>query len=120
MDNKRTLVEIADGTSNTIFFGQGAVNPRDYASTTVVPGYLDTILKGGTGATAQLASSGFARDSAATPQNAARGWGGPYSQGGLMCMGDATVRTFPYALGVAGLQPFMTPTGKEEVTLPDR
>src|SRR6202041_2672731 len=80
-DNKRWLQHITDGTSFTIFFGQGAVNTGDYASTAVVPGYLDTILKGGTGATAQLARSGFARDSAATPQNAARGWGGPYERG---------------------------------------
>ena len=36
-----------------------------------------------------------------------------------MVMCDATVRMFPYSLGKAGLQPFMTPTGKEEVTLPD-
>jgi hypothetical protein len=118
-DNKRTLVEITDGTSFTIFFGQGAVNPSDYGKSAVIPGYLDTILKGGTGATAQLASSGFARDSAATPQNAERGWGGPYQQGCLMCMCDATVRMFPYSLGAAGLQPFMTPNGKENVELPD-
>jgi hypothetical protein len=118
-DNKRTLVEITDGTSFTIFFGQGAVNPSDYGKSAVIPGYLDTILKGGTGATAQLASSGFARDSAATPRNASRGWGGPYQQGCLMCMCDATVRMFPYSLGAAGLQPFMTPNGKENVELPD-
>jgi hypothetical protein len=118
VDNKRTLVEITDGTSNTIFFGQGAVNTADYSTTAVTPGYLDTILKGGTGATAQQAS-GFARDSAGTPRNAARGWGGPFQQGGLMCMADATVRMFPYAMGATGLQPFMTPTGNEKVELPD-
>jgi hypothetical protein len=118
-DNKRTLIEITDGTSFTIFYGHGAVNTFDYGQSAVVPGYLDTILKGGTGATAQRASSGFARDSAATPRNAERGWGSPYEMGCLMCMCDATVRMFPYSLGAADLQPFMTPNGKELVELPD-
>ena len=118
VDNRRTLVEIKDGTSNTIFFGQGAVNTADYATTTVTPGYLDTILKGGTGATAQTTNR-VARDSGDTPRNANRGWGGPYQQGCLFAMCDATVRMFPYALAGEKLQPFLTPNGKESVELPD-
>lgn len=44
-------------------------------------------------------------------------WGGPFAQGGLMCMADATVRMFPYS--TANLPQFLTPNGSEVVTLPD-
>ena len=43
-------------------------------------------------------------------------WGGPFSQGGLMCMGDGTVRMFPYAL--ENVSAFLTPAGGEVVNLP--
>jgi prepilin-type N-terminal cleavage/methylation domain-containing protein len=44
-------------------------------------------------------------------------WGGPFPQGGLMGMADATVRMFPYQ--VANLPQFLTSNGGEVVTLPD-
>ncbi len=50
-DVRRTLVGITDGTSNTIFFGHGQINSGDYSATEAAPGYLDTILIGGTTAT---------------------------------------------------------------------
>jgi hypothetical protein len=61
---------------------------------------------------------------------AALGWGGPFPQGALMCMGDATVRMFLYSTysggvindGVStapGLGAFLTPKGGESVVLPD-
>ena len=67
----------------------------------------------------------FARDSADSLKNAARGFGSPFPQGCLMCMGDATVRMFPYSFSVGSfndagtggpigsLAPFLTPTGNE-------
>lgn len=51
-DVKRTLVTITDGTSHTIFFGHGQINPADYSASASIPGYLGTILIGGTTATA--------------------------------------------------------------------
>jgi prepilin-type N-terminal cleavage/methylation domain-containing protein len=44
-------------------------------------------------------------------------WGGPFAQGGLMGMGDATVRMFPYS--TTNLPSFLTANGGETVTLPD-
>ncbi len=44
-------------------------------------------------------------------------WGGPFSQGGLMGMADATVRMFPYQTN--NLPQFLTSNGGEVVTLPD-
>src|SRR5260370_14123561 len=35
-DNRRSLVGITDGSSNTIFFGHGQISTGDYNSTTVV------------------------------------------------------------------------------------
>jgi len=132
-DNKRTLVGIVDGSSNTIFFGHGAVRTTDYSTTTVTAGYLDTCLTGGTGATGMSVPGLFVRDGTGTLQTAARGYGSPFSQGCLFCMGDATVRMFPYnvlgngvtgpgtmaATNSTGLAAFLTPVGGESVALPD-
>ena len=143
-DTKRTMVGITDGSSNTILVGHGAIRPADYSSTTPATDYLGSVLIGGTAATA-LTIGGtpavvgppavaavpgtFARDSGATLQNATRGWGGPFAQGGLMGLCDGTVRMFPYSIpagavnngvGAAGnLSAFLTPAGNETVTLPD-
>jgi prepilin-type N-terminal cleavage/methylation domain-containing protein len=134
-DNRRKLTSVLDGTSNTIFFGHGQIGVADYSKGTV-NGATDTCLFGGTAKTAigRDSSNGgtivFARDGAMTNMMN-KGWGGPYAQGCLMCMADATVRMFPYsmtpgAVNVAtGSAPantiaaFMTPIGSEVVNLPD-
>lgn len=133
-DVRRTLVGITDGTSNTIMFGHGQINPADYSATEAMPGYMDTILIGGTTATAlssnpNLGLVSFDRDSADTRTDAARGFGSPFPQGCVMAMCDATVRTFPYAMHVGSfdgngtgvpmgsLAVFLTPDGGEILTL---
>jgi hypothetical protein len=131
-DNKRTMVSITDGTSNTIFAGHGTIGQDKYATNTVLAGFSGAIFTGGlqdtghAGSAAPVASTGmavafFARDPASGAT--AGGWGGPFSQGGLMGMGDGTVRLFPYSMGVAatstGLGAFLTPNNGEATTLPD-
>jgi len=124
---KRTLVGISDGSSNTVFFGHGQINIGDYSTTTAMGSvaatavpptqdYIDSCLIGGTTTTALGAGGVYQRDSTATVKTGSRGWGGPFSQGGLICMGDGTVRMFPYT---TALLPFMTPSGGETVTIPD-
>lgn len=137
-DTKRTMVSITDGTSNTIFVGHGQVAQGAYSLTAVAPtngrGDIYTAGTAGTarsnGTTAQI----NARDPAGNEATAqAANWGGPFPQGALMCMGDGTVRMFPYgtytggAISASGstttggtlLGAFLTPSGGEPVTLPD-
>jgi len=129
-DVRRTLIGIQDGSSNTVFFGQAAILPADYSVSTISAGYRDTALLGGTTATGVGTAAGtFQRDAATSSvASGSRCYGGPYSQGCLFAMGDATVRMFPYSIGVGsaptsgagtGLGAFMTPTGGEVVQLPD-
>jgi prepilin-type N-terminal cleavage/methylation domain-containing protein len=126
-DVKRTLVGITDGTSNTILAGHGTFNVANYATTTDPISNSGSIATGGTWNTARTVPTFFNRDQTGTGANSVAGaWGGPFAQGALMGMGDATVRMFPYQLGAGVFGPpatnlcaFMTPTGGEIVTLPD-
>jgi hypothetical protein len=121
-DARRTLVGITDGTSNTILVGHGNINTAQYASNANVIGSTNIFL-GGTTGTMRAGDNGKAnptgvtlnRDAAEDPDMGS--WGGPFPQGGLMAMGDATVRMLPYSMQNLGA--FLTPTGGEVVTLPD-
>lgn len=121
-DARRMLVGITDGTSNTILCGHGNINTTQYLSAANVVGSTNIFL-GGTTGTMRSGDDGktnptgvtFQRDSAENPGIGS--WGGPFPQGGLMAMGDATVRMFPYSM--QNLSAFLTPTGNEAVTLPD-
>jgi len=128
-NNKRTLVGISDGTSNTIMTGQGSI-PVGQWSTSTTPIALCTgsifTSPSQPGLTNRIGCGSFVSDLTATA--AINAWGGPYPQGGLMGMCDATVRMFPYSMGVGtavgtspgtGVTPFLSPTGQEVVTLPD-
>jgi prepilin-type N-terminal cleavage/methylation domain-containing protein len=147
IDKKRTLVGISDGSSNTVFFGHGQVRPQDYSATAAVPGYIDTVMIGGTEATALSGQTvcNFQKDSQTTTVFAGgagytgRGYGSPFAQGCLFVMGDGTVRMCPYTIGAptiyttgtssgsgspAGgpynLGAFLTPTGGEVTTMFDQ
>jgi hypothetical protein len=146
-DVKRTLVGITDGTSNTIIVAHGQMNPDDYHSADVTPGFTENIFKGGSPglcrANRQVVIGRDSSDPASVPGN----WGGPFPQGCLTCMADATVRMFPYTTaanpggiiidgacrgGWQGTEDFgdgpatfpaygsfLTPCGGETVTIPD-
>jgi hypothetical protein len=121
-DAGRWLIKIADGTSNTVLAGHGNINTAQYSATANVAGSSNIFL-GGTTGTMRSGDNGNAnptgvtlqRDSAVNPGIGS--WGGPFPQGGLMAMCDATVRMFPYSMQNLGA--FLTPTGGENVVLPD-
>jgi hypothetical protein len=121
-DVKRSMVGITDGTSNTIFVGHGNINISQYGQSGNVT--LSTnILNGGTPGTMRSGNDGdtapggvtLRRDSTVDPVIGS--WGGPFPQGGLMAMGDGTVRMFPYS--TQNFSSFLTPMGNEPVLLPD-
>jgi hypothetical protein len=134
IDNKRTLVGVTDGTSNTVFFGHGQINQGEYSLTTPTNGRDDALHGGGFGtglSPIAAVTVVFQRDPAGVAAVTNRMFGSPFSQGCLMGMADGTVRMFPYSMGAgtvsaAGvasttsvLAAFLTPTGNETVTLPD-
>ena len=122
-DTRRSLVGITDGTSNTIFLGHGNIDTDLYSRNAAFAQSTD-IFKGGDPAMARRSTT----NRPDKPGDAALNWGGPFPDGCLFCMGDATVRMFPYSThsggaivrGVApfwvsgtksGLGAFLTPTG---------
>lgn len=121
-DARRTLVGITDGASNTILAGHGNINTNQYAANANVAGSSNIFL-GGTTGTMRSGDNGMGnptgavlkRDSAEDPGIGS--WGSPFPQGGLMAMCDGTVRMFPY--GMQNFGAFLTPTGGENVVLPD-
>jgi hypothetical protein len=121
-DNKRTLIGISDGTSNTIIVGHGNITLADYTKNANVAGSTN-IFVGGTVGTLRSGNNGatnpggvtLSKDSAAAPGIGS--WGGPFPQGALMAMGDGTVRMFPYT--TPNFSAFLTPTGNENTILPD-
>src|SRR5262249_44735536 len=95
-DQKLQLSAIPDGSSSTIFVGHAQIRPADYNSIDSIPGFTCTIFDGGNPAMCRgNRTVENARDSNdSQPGN----WGGPFSQGSLMGMGDGTVRMFPYTM----------------------
>ncbi len=131
-DQRRNFawLSAADGASSTIFVGDGSLTTNDHSQTTALP-YCGPIWTGGTegtgrgGAFASL-KEGVApevilqRDPASGTLASPVSWGGPFSQGGLMAMGDGTVRVFPYTMsGPGGFGAFLTPANAERAILPD-
>jgi prepilin-type N-terminal cleavage/methylation domain-containing protein len=142
-NNKATLVGMIDGSSNTIFAGHGQISTGSYATANVAS-YANSIFliassttdwgtvrgagnsstpTAGTGPALASTSVGFARDPSGTPT--LNCWGGPFSQGGLMGMGDGTVRMFPYTMLMSAstanncFGSFLTPSNNEVIILPD-
>jgi prepilin-type N-terminal cleavage/methylation domain-containing protein len=140
-DNRKTMVGITDGTSNTIAIGDGQMGTSDYSVSTTMTGWCTTLLAGGTSGTARggknpavavgpaftnlatLVGDNFARDvqGLAGSNVLATSWGGPFPQGGLMGMLDGTVHMFPYSMAAAATSnfgAFLTPNNAEVVTVP--
>jgi len=120
--NKRTMVGITDGTSNTIFAGHANIDkPYGNVATNTQTATTQTsnIYYAGLSGTGRC----YTTETTTThSQDATTGgllnWGGPFVQGSLMCMGDGTVRLFPYT-GYAQLTGLLTPTAGDSAILPD-
>jgi hypothetical protein len=123
-DMRRTIPGgIPDGTSNTVFVGHGNIATTQYVQSAGVTGSSNIFLGGtngtmrsGNDAVPGLAPLGVTlmRDSETLPSVGS--WGGPFSQGALVAMGDGSVHTFPYTTVSFGA--FLTPNGGEPVFPP--
>lgn len=129
LNTSRTLQSIVDGTSNVIFAGHGYIPTTQYTNTTSGSPY-GSIFLGGTsstsrnsrGFTATVGADGYMRDSTSTA-NVGNMWGGPFPQGALFVMADATVRLFPYSYatqtGTAAIAFFIDPDDGVPGTMPN-
>jgi prepilin-type N-terminal cleavage/methylation domain-containing protein len=115
INTNRALVAIADGTSNTILAGHGYLQLSLYTTTSSATSYRTSIWRGGYGGTARSGNS-LRRDSTVTLSNY---WGSPFAQGAAMCMGDGTVRFFPYTLSGTVFRRFQDPDDGVSVPVPD-
>ncbi|HZZ80370.1 MAG TPA: DUF1559 domain-containing protein [Gemmataceae bacterium] len=121
-DMRTTLMDITDGTSHTILVGHGSIDKRQYTSEADVT-LCSNIFTGGTAGTMRSGDNGRTNPTGVTLQRDADeaptigSWGGPFPQGALMCLADGTVRMFPYA--TENFSAFLTPTGGENVIMPD-
>ena len=121
-DNRREVKQITDGLDSTVLVGQGSIDTRQYGASRNVT-LCSNIFVGGTLGTMRAGDNGesapggvtLERDAAKEPTIGS--WGGPYKQGAYMCMGDVTVRLFPYE--TQNFSSFLTPTGKENVIFPE-
>jgi len=117
---KRTMVGLTDGTSNTIFVGHMSIDTPYVSGVTTQSGLINT---GGTSGTARgvVADGGLINQSDKTTTAGSTNklsWGSSFFQGGLMGLGDGTVRMFPYTShGI--LTVFLTPAAGDSGTLPD-
>jgi prepilin-type N-terminal cleavage/methylation domain-containing protein len=141
-DVKRTLLGITDGTSNTIFAGHGYMDRTTYSSTIVntAIGYSNVIFIGGTQGTARgtglqaTSLAGQSTPAGSGPASFIRRddlpittgvvpWGGPFPVGALFVWCDGTVRQVAYSMAQTqsanSFGSFLTPTGRETVTVPD-
>lgn len=119
-DSRRTIMEFTDGTSNTVMAGHGNISIDQYQNVGNVT-LSSNIYDGGTTGTMRAGNPGEAspggvtlsRDSNVAPTIGS--WGGPFNVA-VICMGDGSVRMFPY--NAPGFNAMLTPRGDEVVVLP--
>ncbi len=116
-DRKRTLVGIQDGSSNTILLGHIYVARSDYPLTTAASANAQLpIFRGGQNGTSRNGlgdtAATWLMDGTATALNQ---WGSPMTEGGLMAMGDGTIRVFPYQVPLTN---YLKPDDNIAVDLP--
>ncbi len=112
---------------NTILIGHGNISTAEYglpkgaigSCSIQIGGTFGTTRSGPNWVKGQPLSVELRRDSADAPDFKLGGWGGPFPQGGLMAMADATVRMFPYTTPGDFFAAFLTPTDSKSPRAPD-
>lgn len=116
-NTRRRINTIVDGSSNTILLGHAYLRTADYSTTTPIASTGLPIFTGGTLSTGRNSlgntTATWLRDGTLTTSSQ---WGSPMAEGGLMAMGDGTVRSFPYS---TSLESFLRAEDGTAVSLPD-
>jgi prepilin-type N-terminal cleavage/methylation domain-containing protein len=121
-DNKRSFVNITDGTSNTVLLGHGNIDVKQYTDNANVT-MSTNIFMGGTTGTMRSGKNGATSPGGVTLQQDSKNapgigsWGGPFPQGGLIALADGSVHLFPYT--TKNFSDFLTPAGGEVVQFPN-
>jgi prepilin-type N-terminal cleavage/methylation domain-containing protein/prepilin-type processing-associated H-X9-DG protein len=125
-----TVTGITDGTSNTVFFGEKAMNPRSYA---IGSWYWDEpYVMGGTGGTGRCGDAIYPDSLLVSSPNLpeSRGWtvggescgggtwGSPASGGAQFAFGDGSVRNLAFSTANPVVQLLIRPADGQVVTLP--
>ena len=99
-----TVISNSNGTSNTVFVGEGFLNPNEYQRNHG-SNWEEVIYSGGYGGT-QRGGNRIVKDDRNVGQNNL--WGGPHTSGALFTMYDGSVRSIRYsASGTGALQSAM-------------
>lgn len=114
---KYSLVNLPDGTSNTVMVGHGNIDTRQYLaekdvtlSTNIFQGGRTGTMRAGTDIGKGKDKGGvvtLARDSDKAPTVGS--WGGPFQQGALIGLCDGSVRIVPYTCTAATFRNALTP-----------
>jgi prepilin-type N-terminal cleavage/methylation domain-containing protein len=95
------IVSSANGTSNTVLFGEKSLSTDRGYSNTATGNWDECIYSGGYGGTSR-GSNIILKDgpvgSASTNPYDTNNWGSPFSGGGLFCLGDGSVRPISFSL----------------------
>lgn len=99
-NQKKSLVPaFPDGTSNTIFFGETAMDSRAYNEddVTAYGGWRETWWWGGDGGNGRYSTTSHQDYPGGDPSV----WGSPFPGGGLYALGDGSVRSVQYGVNLA-------------------
>jgi hypothetical protein len=86
-------VTSAQGTSNTILFGEKSMDPGNYGNTRS-DNWDEDIYSGGYGGTGRSGNGNY-KDTPGV--NYGNNWGSPFAGGTIFCLGDGSVRSISYS-----------------------